>query len=287
VATGGEAQWYWDDQAGVYRCLIKWDHGPGGRQAVEAETNNAFAAWPLPSDGEPDKGLMTPLGYMPTRFPVDARHGQVYRTRAIKYEWAPDTYVAFVWRFDRQTQARQVELGVSRDGRRWTFFGDDWYMPAEFRFEGNDIHEVTSLDGLIRRDDEIWQYADYSTGRHDGSAPKWRVRLTQRLDGFVAVEPIDTVGEFTTKPLLFAGQTLLLNVAARGGGAVRVAMLDEAGQPLPGFGLNNCRAITADSTACEVSWRGGSDLGTLVDKPVRVRIQLDKAQVFAMQFTDP
>jgi hypothetical protein len=284
LGTGGESHWYWDDQAGTYRYLLKWDHGPGGREAVEAETNDIFTAWPLDSEGDPKKDLATPWGYMPTRFAFDEQLGQVYRTRVMKYPWAPDTYLAFLWRFDRGTLARQVELATSRDGKRWKHFGDDWYMPAGFDFQGSTIHEVTSVDGLIRRDDELWQYADYSTGRHDGNAPYWRVRLVQRLDGFTALRADDATGRFTTRPLTFQGRSLVLNAVVNPGGEIRVAIVDERGRELSGCALSDCDAITGDSLAHAVTWCGKSPLEQYAGRPVRLKFEMRQAKLFAIQF---
>ncbi|MCC6494064.1 MAG: hypothetical protein IT424_13705 [Pirellulales bacterium] len=282
IGTGGESHWYWDDQRGEYRYLLKWDHGPGGRQSVEAASRGFYEPWPLSPQGDPEKDLATPYGYMATQFAPDEDLGEVYRCRATKYAWAPDAYFAFVWRFDRRTQARQVELAASRDGDHWTHFGRRWYMPAEFEFNGNDIHEVTSVDGLIRRGDEIWQYADYSTGRHDGRAPAWRVRLKQRLDGFVSLDAHDEPGRLTTRPLSFAGEQLLVNAAAEGG-SIRVALLNADGSAVPGFGAADCEPITGAGTAQPVSWRGGA-VSELVGRPIIVQFEMLNAKLFAMQF---
>jgi hypothetical protein len=284
AGTGGESHWFWDDQAGKYRYLLKWDHGPGGRQSVEAVSNDFYSPWPLPNTGDVDHGLMTPEGYMPTRIAPDDVLGEVYRSRAVKYPWAPDTYVAFVWRFDRQTNARQVELAVSRDGENWKYYSNDWYMPAEFEFQGNEIHEVTSVDGMIRRGDELWQYADYSTGRHDGRAPSWRVRVSQRLDGFVSLDAGEVGGEFVTKPIVFSGETLKLNVAVQPGGKVRMALVDQQGNSMAGFGIDDCDPITADATDFEVSWSGNKDLSVLAGQSVRVQCQMKNAKLYALQF---
>jgi len=283
VGTGGESHWYWDDQRGEYRYLLKWDHGPGGRQSVEASSHNFYEPWPLSLKGDPKTDLATPYGYLITRFPPDRELGEVYRCRATKYAWAPDAYFAFIWRFDRPSLARQVELAASRDGTHWHYFGKRWYMPAEFNFEGSDIHEVTSVDGLIRRGDEIWQYADYSTGRHDGRAPAWRVRLRQRLDGFVSLDANDTSGSFVTKPITFEGSTLTINAEVQTDGRMTAALLDQQGNVIRGFDHNDCAPIRGSSTQQSVIWRGRS-VKELAGKPVRLQITMQRAKFYAMQF---
>jgi hypothetical protein len=284
VGTGGESHWYWDDQTGEYRYLLKWDHGPGGRQTVEAATRQCFEPWPLAVEGDARKDLATPLGFMPTRFPPDEKLGEVYRSRGVKYQWAPDVYLAFLWRFDRKSQARQVELATSRDGKRWKHFGNDWYMPAEFPYQGQQIHEVTSFDGMIRRGDEIWQYADYSVGRHDGSKPHWRVRLRQRLDGFVSLDAGEALGRFVTKPFTFDGDSLQLNAVVKEAGTLQVGILDQSGDAIPGFSLEKCDLVRGDSTSHEVTWKSQRDLSELAGQPVRLLFEMRQAKLYAMQF---
>jgi hypothetical protein len=284
VGTGGESHWYWDDQTGEYRYLLKWDHGPGGRQSVEAVTRKCFSPWPLQENGDTARDLATPLGYMPSRFPPDKKLGEVYRSRGVKYSWAPDAYLAFLWRFDPRSKARQVELAVSRDGKRWKHFGDNWYMPAEFEYEGQQIHEVTSVDGMVRRGDKIWQYADYSTGRHDGSKPGWRVRLTQRLDGFVSLDAGANAGEFVTKPFTFSGDMLALNVAVEKEGSLQVAILGPNGTPFPGFSLEDCEPVRGDSTNQRVNWKSRHELSEVAGKPVQLQFRMQRTKLYAMQF---
>lgn len=164
------------------------------------------------------------------------------------------------------------------------FLWDGPYMPAEFEFQGNTIREVTSVDGLIRRDGEIWQYADYSMGRHDSNAPHWRVRLTQRFDGFVAIEADESVGQFTTKPLVFDGSALVLNIAVEKDGITTVALLDESGQPIKGFTQDQCDPIRIDHLQHCVSWDGASNLSEISGKTVRLHVRMKKAKLFALQF---
>ena len=90
------------------------------------------------------------------------------------------------------------------------------------------------------------------------------------------------MGTVVTRPLIFEGQHLELNLAARG--VVRVGLLDETGQALPGLALKDCDPITADSTRQTVSWGGQSDLGAHAGKVVQVQLQLQNAKVFALQF---
>lgn len=283
LVSGGGAETYWDDQRGFYVDFIKRDGSfhtkefPGsGRRACLFETREPFKPWPFRALEKPyfeAWPMPAVTGEGPVIFKPD-KYGQVYRTRAIKYPWAPDTYLAFVWRFG-EGEKRQVDLGVSRDGVHWKFFArQTWYINS------GDAAEVLSLYGLIRRGDEIWQYADYG-GPH-GAGQRTYARLTQRLDGFVSLDAASAGGYFTTRPLVFQGSKLTLNVAAKG--EVRVAILDEAGAEIKGYGLQECDPIEADSVNKTASWRNRTDVGDLSGKVIRLKFELRDAKLFALQF---
>ena len=224
--------------------------------------------------------LPCPTGEGPTIF-KENETGQVYRTRAIKYPWAPDTYLSFPWRFKADDETRRVDLGVSRDGLNWSFFAArKWYVEPP---EGSD--EVLSMYGLIRRGDEIWQYIDEG-GAHGStkgrSKPRVYSRVIQRLDGFVSLDAGEALGRFVTRPLSFEGGKLILNVSAKG--KVLVEIQDDSGKAISGFSMGECDAITTDSVRHVVSWKGNSSVARLAGKTVRLRFEMQDARLFAMQF---
>lgn len=283
VVSGGGSEWYYDDQVGVYRYLLKWDHSPTGRAAVEIETSDPLKPWPHARvESTTATGLLTPYGEMPVRFAPN-ENGQVYRTRAMKYPWAPDTYLAFVWRFERSINFRQTELATSRDGRNWKCYGQQWYLPAGGSYDNLEIVEALSMDGLIRRNDEIWQYADYQSSKHGEPGESRKVRLRQRLHGFVSLHPIRERGFFITYPITFEGNTLTLNVRARG--AVCVAILDCDGNPIEGYEWSDCDPIRMDALAVPVTWRQVSDLSAFKGKTVRLNIELLDSDLYSLCFT--
>jgi hypothetical protein len=191
----------------------------------------------------------------------DPDRGQVFRTRARKYEWAPDTYVAFLARNS------QTELAVSRDGVNWHIFdaeGDSPYLSRETRMSRGWTGEFWMMDGLIRRGDTIWQYANAG-----GGTRRKTIRLLQRLDGFASLDAGGQTGTIITRPFIFEGDKLTLNVAAKG--TVKVAVLNLPGMEISGynvgltdapkramrgFGLGDCDPITADSVRHVVTWKG-------------------------------
>jgi hypothetical protein len=81
-----------------------------------------------------------------------------------------------------------------------------------------------------------------------------------------------------TPSVLLDGEALTLNVDSPAG-EVRVEALDDAGRPIPGFGLADGSPIAADALAAPVQWK--QPLGALKGRPVRLAFTLRNARLFA------
>ena len=57
-------------------------------------------------------------------------------------------------------------------------------------------------------------------------------------------------------------------------------MLDEAGEPLPGLGYDDCEAIDGDQLRAAVAWSGGT-LARHRDRYLRLAVQLREAELFS------
>ena len=62
-----------------------------------------------------------------------------------------------------------------------------------------------------------------------------------------------------------------------------VELQDTDGRPLPGFSLADSAEITGDQIEHTVSWKNGSDVGTLAGRPVRLRFALRNADLYSMR----
>lgn len=81
-------------------------------------------------------------------------------------------------------------------------------------------------------------------------------------------------GEFLTRPLVFQGSTLELNLKTRGDGWVRVELQDENGQPIGGFALADSVPMNGNSIKRKASWSGGEIPGELAARPVRLHFEM-------------
>jgi hypothetical protein len=218
--------------------------------------------------------------------------GEVYRFKGHKYPWAPDTYLAFPWRFLAGRLPGSF-LMTSRDGENWRRYEDPYYFGgAGWQLDGRQVREALMEQGMVRRGDEIWMFGTvrftghggvlYSGVQHEGGAHDRLVKLVQRLDGFVSLDAGTSPGNLITRPLVFEGGKLELNIAARQ--PARVALLDESGRAYQGFALEDCLPIRGDSVRQTVAWKGDPDLKQLAGKTVRVKIELLDAKLYALQF---
>lgn len=295
----GSTTFYWDDQRGLYHAYFRAvsEARETRRRTGHMEIPDLFSPWPFKPTEWPwidDLVLARPArGEMPI---IDTG-GQVYRFKAHKYEWAPDTYVAFPWRYVFEANVRPGSfLMVSRDGTNWTRYEDPYYFPSGWKLDGREVLEALSEHGMVRRGDKLWQYgtvrftehggALYGGVEHEGGIHDRLLRLEQRLDGFVAVTQADAskgAGSFTTKPFIFSGSRLELNVDASAG-SVLVEIQDASGKPVPGFALADCKPLSVDATAATAAWKTGPDLESLAGDTVRLKVEFTGAKVFAFQF---
>jgi hypothetical protein len=120
------------------------------------------------------------------------------------------------------------------------------------------------------------------------------------LDRFAGLRADEPVGAFLTRPILIEGDELYLN--AEVDRELRVEVVNPVSQVVdtgpkedwtnhyiagreevfPGFGRQECEAVTGDSLRPRVHWKGGS-IGQFKGKAVRLRILSRMATVYAFQ----
>lgn len=341
--AGSAVNVFYDDQRRRYVIHNRTDYyrTPGGttdRKSVLLEVTDLLAPWPFQPVSQEmtraatargllthaaqldpwwlDNGPLAPGGFgleYPIAFQadrtIDPVGTDVYNTRAQKYPWAEDAYVAFPLFFfhyhrdgppQRQALAEpdqergsglvETQLAVSRDGLNWTRYprptylgiGDENGYPMKRSYIGS---------GLVRRGTQLWQYSYTRSSYHDAHvkqapAPDVIHRLVQRVDGFISLDAAYAGGSFTTKPLRFAGNRLVLNVDTDATGYAQFGFVDENGAPIPGFSVDDCVYVNGDAIDYEVEWLGkGKDLSSLAGRTVQLVARLRGTSLYALQFT--
>lgn len=135
--------------------------------------------------------------------------------------------------------------------------------------------------------DELWLYYTEANGAHPLAPPAKAVSQIRaavwRRDGFASLEASET-GTLTSRLLQRKGDALILNFATRPGGSLRVAVLDRQGDPIQGFGLDDCTPLTGDSVSGVVSWKGQPNLAALQNQPLRLRVEMTRSSLFSFRF---
>jgi hypothetical protein len=269
----------WDPIDRVYRVFDRYwtGHGFKGVRAIESRTSADFLHWsgPTPNryaDGEPTEHFYTSATL---RCPGGA--GQ--------------TWLAFPKRFvpERKKIPTHPEPGVSdavfmssRDGVHWDrTFREAWVRPGPDQRNWTERSNMPAW-GIIETPGEATTFSMYISEHYRWPTNRLR-RLEVRKFGFASVHAGAGGGEVITRPLTFAGDTLVLNYATSAAGSVVVELLDASGKPIPGFTAADQQPLYGDELDRPIAWKGGS-LAPLAGRPVRLRLILTDADVYAIQF---
>jgi hypothetical protein len=64
-----------------------------------------------------------------------------------------------------------------------------------------------------------------------------------------------------------------------------VELQDEDGTPIEGFSLDDCSEVFGDTIGGVVSWKSSTGLSPHAGKPVRLRVRLRDASLYAFKFS--
>ena len=168
-----------------------------------------------------------------------------------------------------------VQLATSVDGRTWQRTQPRMNViprGAPGSFDGGAILGVTST--CVHVGDKTWVYYTGLTTTHGGPIPPKRLsigRAEWRRHGFVSID----AGRVETKPLQLSTPTFIVNADASRG-EMRITLLEADGRAIPGSNV-----LRADETR----WRAFTNAPT--DRPVRVVIELNNAQLYSVSCGTP
>ena len=336
--SGTQSSTFYDDQRGMYIGFHRTGifHTPGGATqrssviTIEKDIHKPWKFHPLswqesidslkvmplrePQPWYLDNGPLSPPApglEFPHLFDPDSSDPvgmDLYLTKAQKYKWAPDTYIAFPIAYfhyekdgpltrqilgapqmNRGSGPLETQIAVSRDGIHWKRFRRPAYVGIG-TYCGDTLHQIYMADGMVRRGNEIWQYffgnQEYHSAWTKRKLRKAVYRVTQRIDGFISADsPYDRYGEIKTKPLIFKGDRLVLNINTGATGYAQVGLLNKNGKYIDGYSLDDCIYINGNFINAEVEWlKKGSDLSSLQGKIVQVVIRMRGSKLYSMQF---
>jgi hypothetical protein len=308
---------FWDGRLQKYVTYVRknrMEPGSQGRCIARGESDH-LGDFPAVQD--------MPIIFGPDK--DDPHHGNTpvvdfYMSAAIKYPWADNAYYMFptayyhyiggaLGEFPREVPTNagplDTQFAASRDGITWERYDRRPFVPLGMKGEF-DWASARTIWGLVpdttgremylyyRASDWLhgWDRDERNkrllTGAGLGADQNIAVisRLVLRRDGFVSVRGAYTGGEFTTPPLTFTGNKLILNVDTSATGIARIGIIDDHGAWVDGFAPEKCDLIhTANEVNRIVTWQRNSDVSRLAGKPVRLRFMLRDCDLYAFQFT--
>jgi hypothetical protein len=85
-----------------------------------------------------------------------------------------------------------------------------------------------------------------------------------------------------TKAFVLEGDHLALNYSTSAAGGIRIEVQTAAGEPIPGYTLEECPLMIGDTIDRTVAWAAHSDLRALNGQAVRLRFVMKDADLFAL-----
>ncbi|WP_417384888.1 hypothetical protein [Gimesia sp.] len=246
---------FWSESEQAYVCYFR--RFIKGYRGIARTTSQDFIHW-------------TPLVEMQANLPNE----HLYTACTQPYFRAPHIYFALPTRFMANRGAATDILFMSARGS------------AQFdrEFTQSYIRPGIGQDGWANR-------ANYAAiGIHQTGPAEMSFFLTggrryvTRLDGIASVNAPLAGGTLVTRPIRFSGDELEINYSTSAAGQILVELQDAEGKPLPGFTLEDCEPIYGDHIARIVKWKAGSDVSSLAGKPVRLRFEMQDADLFALKF---
>ena len=256
---------FWDTTRNRYTCFSRI--GFNKVRAVQSNTSTDFLSWTEP---------------VPHKYAEGVPWEHFYTSATVPCPTAPHLFLSFPKRFmpARKKVPEHEAPGVSdavfmssRDGVNWDRpFLEAWVRPGPDLKNWTDRNNMTA-NGIIESSDTEWSLYISEHYRHADHRIR---RLTVRRQGFASMHADARGGEFTTHPLKFTGNKLLLNYATSAAGSIQIDALDESGKTV---------ATMPELYGDEFEARA-LDVSKLSGRIIRLRVRMKDADLFALRFAE-
>ncbi len=215
----------------------------------------------------------------------------LYTNAITPYFRAPHIYLGFPNRLmeNRKQVASHPNAGVndallmsSRDMLHFERWREGFVRPTLDAENWTDRNNYVAWGIVPLNDREI---GIYTTDHYRHKSARLVLNVV-RTDGFASLSADAGGGQMLSRPFTFLGKHLEINYATSAAGSLRFALCQESGEAFAGFAIADSEVIYGNELARVVAWRGGSDVSSLVGKPVRLRVALKDADLFSFQFSE-
>jgi hypothetical protein len=256
---------FWDTTRNRYTCFSRI--GFNKVRAVQSNTSTDFLTWTEP---------------VPHKYAEGVPWEHFYTSATVPCPTAPHLFLSFPKRFvpARKKVPEHEGPGVSdavfmssRDGVNWDRpFLEAWVRPGPDLKNWTDRNNMTA-NGIIESSDTEWSLYISEHYRHADHRIR---RLTVRRQGFASMHADARGGEFTTHPLKFTGNKLLLNYATSAAGSIRIDALDESGKSVAT--MPELYGDEFEAKALDVSKLSG--------RIISLRVRMKDADLYALRFAE-
>jgi hypothetical protein len=309
----------WDPLANVYRLFTRTDHGPlegVGGGPLEGTVSDNFEV-------RGTRGMINPdIKKNPTSWelvhhwhfgregPKEYLRRQIYSMTVWIHE---NIYFALMSVYEHPGDVREgletdhvnrhdhdimnFYIATSRDCDSWDLswvYANDPLIPRGPN-GSYDKDGVFPSSTVVTHDDRHWLYYSGNNERHGTAEFEPPVLFertsaiglaTLRLDGFIGLHADATGGTVTTKPFLLEGDHLQVNIDGRAG-SFSIEVLDEKGQPVPGFNESSAQVYqNVDDIRFEPQWKGSDNFASLNGQIIHLKFKLNDATLYAFQIRD-
>lgn len=255
---------FWDP---IRECYVDYHrHFANGVRDIMSCTSDDFVTWTKPEF----------LDY------AGAPKEHLYTNTIRRYARAPHLLIGFPTRFNPKTQQVEPVLMTSRDGQVFRRFSTTTIpITAPKDRDGNRSNYMAS--GLVQIPSEPDRLSVFASEAYYTGPDSRLRRFSFRVDGFASARS-HGAGELETIEMICPGGQLELNYRTEKTGSVRVSIVDGDGKPVEGFGPTDSQPLFGDDVAGTAVWKSNSSLKALAGQPIRVKLHLKDAEVFAFRF---
>ena len=256
----GRSRKYWECKDFV--AGAQWTGGKFGTDWKPGEPVTWCAADRLDSPGATEKDVKSEL----------------YNLDAVGYE-SLMLGLFSIWHSNagkNRPKINDIMLGFSRDGFHWDRPFREAVMPlSDDPKAWNWANSQSVGGGCLIVGDRLYFYASGRNSTEDTTGLAF-----MRRDGFSSMEAGENEGVLTTRPVVFKGRYLFVNVDSDNG-SLTAEVLDKDGNVIAPYTKENAVPVAADKTLQAVTWKGADDLSPVSGKPVRVRFHLKNSALYA------
>jgi hypothetical protein len=200
---------------------------------------------------------------------------------------APDHHLLFPAIYHQADDTTSIELFSSHDTKQWSKLPGGPVLKRAETFGAWDGGCIFAFPSLVELPDGTWAlpYTGYVyPHKYPRGAWAYDVGLATWPKGRLIALEAPEQGAFTTAAFIPPGKKILMNAVTDRTGSIAVEACDLHGKPLPGRTFDDATPIVGDQYRSQLNWKGGDDTGVEAGKAIMLRVRMNKAKLYGLDF---